>query len=112
MKKKRRYEKRKKKKPTIAKQKRKTLRSGSKGIKNILLEKNPHCDICGTDKSLQLHHIYLIRHGFKSEIEHCVLLCANCHANFHHKFDKLLDDTYRENHDADFKTLYEELKNQ
>lgn len=93
------------------KTRRKHLRSGSKAIKKILLANDPHCDICGTTKSLQLHHIYLIRHGFKSELERCVLLCANCHVSFHKRWDKYLDITFNENPDIDFLAIYNVLKN-
>ena len=91
---------------------RKGLRAGSKTVKAILMERNPRCDICGSTKSLTLHHIYLIRHGFKTELDRCCLLCANCHADFHHRFDKLLDKKFRENPNADFRAIYEELKTQ
>ena len=90
--------------------KRKGLRSGSSEVKRILLEQHPFCDICGSPKALQLHHIYLIRHGFKTKLEHCCLLCANCHADFHHRWDKYLDEVYRNDHDADFLKIYNVLK--
>jgi 5-methylcytosine-specific restriction endonuclease McrA len=109
MKKKRRHIDKKKKKSTATKN-RKNLRSGSKEIKRILLAADPHCDICGSDKSLQLHHIYLIRHGFESELDHCVLLCANCHVAFHKKWDKYLDITFHEDPDADFVAIYNVIK--
>ena len=101
---------RKKKKCSASKKKRKNLRSGSKEIKRKLLAANPYCDICGTDKSLQLHHIYLIRHGFKSELDHCVLLCANCHVAFHQRWDHYLDITFEEYPDADFVKIYNTIK--
>ena len=91
-------------------QPRKNLRSGSKEVKRILLETNPHCDICGSDKSLQLHHIFLIRHGFPTKLEHCCLLCPVCHAEFHHRWDKYLDTTYKEDPEADFLAIYNVLK--
>ena len=89
---------------------RKHLRAGSSEVKRILLEQHPFCDICGSPKALQLHHIYLIRHGFKTKLEHCCLLCANDHADFHHRWDKYLDEVYRNDHDADFLKIYNVLK--
>lgn len=86
------------------------LRSGSKTVKAKLLEQYPYCDICGSPKSLQLHHVYLIRHGFPTKLEHCVLLCPSCHADFHHRWDKYLDETYKANPQADFLKIYNILK--
>ena len=88
----------------------KNLRSGSKAVKTKLLEINPHCDICGSGKSLQLHHIYLIRHGFPTKFEHCCLLCPTCHHDFHHRWDRYLDNVYKQNHEADFLEIYNQLK--
>ena len=88
----------------------KKLRSGSKHIKKQLLEKHPFCDICGSPKSLQLHHIYLIRHGFATKLERCTLLCPVCHKDFHQRWDKYLDLTFRENPDTDFLAIYNTLK--
>ena len=89
---------------------RKGLRQGSNLVKRILLDRDPHCDMCGSDKSLQLHHKFLIRHGFKTELDRCCLLCANCHAYFHHRWDKYLDITFKEDHNADFNAIYDVLK--
>lgn len=86
------------------------LRAGSRQVKAQLLEQNPYCDICGSPKSLQLHHIYLIRHGFVTKLEHCCLLCASCHTDFHHRWDKYLDDVYRADPQADFLAIYNVLK--
>ena len=86
------------------------LRSGSKGVKNLLLAQKPYCDICGSDRSLQLHHIYLIRHGFTTQLEHCVLLCPTCHAELHARFDRYLDEVFENNPNADFLQIYHELK--
>ena len=98
------------KKTRRTKTERKLLRSGSKRIKQELLIKDPHCDICGSQKDLQLHHIYMIRHGFKSELKHCCLLCRECHVNFHRKYDKYLDITFEENPDIDFLAVYNTIK--
>lgn len=89
---------------------RKNLRAGSKAVKRRLLELNPHCDICGSTKNLQLHHVYLIRHGFSTQIDHCCLLCSVCHPDFHHRWDKYLDEVFRQNKEADFLAIYNELK--
>lgn len=86
------------------------LRAGSRQVKAKLLEEHPYCDICGSPKSLQLHHVYLIRHGFPTKLEHCCLLCANCHADFHHRWDRYLDEVYKTNPQADFLTIYNILK--
>lgn len=86
------------------------LRSGSKEVKRILMEQNPFCDICGGTKKLQLHHIYLVRHGFSTKLEWSVLLCVDCHRLFHHKFDKYLDITFKENPNIDFRKIYDVLK--
>ena len=92
---------------------RKNLRNGSKEVKAKLVELNPHCDICGkigNSKSLQLHHIYLIRHGFRTKLEHCTLHCPTCHHEFHKKWDKYLDMTFEENPQADFMKIYNTIK--
>lgn len=86
------------------------LRSGSKAIKEILMERNPTCDICGCSHKLQLHHIYLIRHGFATKLEWSALLCANCHRRFHQRWDEYLDVTFQENPDIDFVKIYNVLK--
>ena len=101
--------KRKKRKGTTRKL-RQSLRAGSKNVKRKLIETVGVCDICGSDKSLQLHHIYLIRHGFKTKLEHCCLLCANCHADFHHRWDRYLDVVFKEDPEANFLKIYEVLK--
>ena len=101
---------RKKKKPSVKSLNRKNLRKGSSTVKKKLLELNPHCDICGGDKKLQLHHIYLIRHGFPTKLEHCCLLCVNCHPAFHKRWDKYLDVTFRENPNAEFVKIYNVIK--
>lgn len=90
--------------------KKKSLRANSKTIKRKLLEKSGKCDICGSTKNLQLHHIYLIRHGYPSELEHCCLLCPNCHAEFHHRWDRYLDEVYKADTQADFLKIYNILK--
>jgi 5-methylcytosine-specific restriction endonuclease McrA len=99
-----------KKKKKRRTKKRNSLRSGSKGVKNLLLAEKPYCDICGSDRSLQLHHIYLIRHGFETKLEHCCLLCPTCHAEFHARFDRYLDEIFKQNPNADFLAIYNELK--
>ena len=86
------------------------LRSGSKAVKQILMERSPYCDICGGTNKLQLHHVFLVRHGFETKVERSVLLCANCHRAFHHKWDKYLDITFKENPKIDFMKIYEVLK--
>lgn len=91
--------------------KQKKLRSGSSEIKRILLAINPHCDMCGSGDNLQLHHVYLIRHGFKSRLDRCVLLCPECHHAFHKRWDHYLDVTYKERPETDFMQLYNILKN-
>ena len=89
---------------------RQSLRAGSKNVKRRLIQTVGVCDICGNNKSLQLHHIYLIRHGFKTKLEHCCLLCANCHADFHHRWDRYLDVVFKEDPEANFLKIYEVLK--
>ena len=88
----------------------KKLRTGSKAFKKILLANDPHCDICGCDKSLQLHHIYLIRHGFPTQFDRVCLLCPTCHCEFHQRWDKYLDEVFNENPNADFLEIYNRLK--
>lgn len=107
MKKKRKVKTRKSKRNGNTKNK---LRAGSRQVKAKLLEEYPYCDICGSPKSLQLHHVYLIRHGFATKLEHCRLLCASCHAEFHHRWDRYLDKVYEENPQADFLEIYNILK--
>lgn len=88
----------------------KKLRAGSRQVKAKLLEEYPYCDICGSPKSLQLHHIYLIRHGFATKLEHCCLLCASCHMDFHHRWDRYLDEVFKANSQADLLVIYNTLK--
>lgn len=101
---------RKKKKVSKSKRRRRNLRSGSKGIKKALLTSDAKCDICGGSMSLQLHHVYPIRHGFKTERKHCKLLCANCHVDFHKRWDKYIDQLLIENPNVDLMEVYEKLK--
>lgn len=89
---------------------RRHLRSGSKEVKRILMEQNPYCDICGGTNKLQLHHVFLVRHGFETKVERSVLLCANCHRKFHHRWDEYLDITFKENPKIDFMKIYNVLK--
>ena len=96
--------------PTKTRKPNKSLRAGSKTVKRKLLELHPYCDICGSPKNLQLHHIYLIRHGFATKLERCCLLCPSCHADFHHRWDKYLDIVFKEDPQADFLTIYNVLK--
>ena len=89
------------------------LRAGSKVVKAKLLVINPHCDICGIkgdSKTLQLHHVYLIRHNYPTRIERTVLLCDFCHKKLHKRFDKRLDELYEKDHNTDFMAVYEEIK--
>ena len=95
----------------MEKMKKKTrLRYGSIKIREILFRQHPYCDICGTKHALELHHTYLIRHGFPTKIENCRLLCANCHREFHRRWDKYLDETFKQDPQADFNRIYEILK--
>ena len=88
----------------------KYLRRGSRIVKKWLMQDRPYCDICGATTDLQLHHIYLIRHGFPTALQHCTLLCSTCHRKFHQKYDKFLDEVNERNHYADFLELYKALK--
>lgn len=110
MKKKRRKQNKKQKKQRKYFNDKKALRQGSKEVKRILLSINPRCDICGCKGELQLHHVYLIRHGFKTELEHCVLLCDKCHKKFHKKYDKYLDKLFIEASNIDFMAVYQKLR--
>ena len=111
MKKKRRKQRKKTKKQRRLNSHKKVLRQGSKEVKQSLLNINSSCDICGYKGKLQLHHVYLIRHGFKTQQEHCVLLCDICHKKFHKKFDKYLDRLFAENPSTNFLEIYNEVKN-
>lgn len=88
----------------------KNPRSGSQIVKQALLTKNPHCDVCGTSKSLELHHVYPVRYGYKTDFNRCVLLCANCHSAFHSKWDKYIDSLITENPNVNLMKVYNELK--
>ena len=91
----------------------KRLRAGSKEAKLQLLEQNPCCDICGMEgdkEFLTLHHIYMIRWEFPTDVRRCVLLCPNCHYKLHHRYDQYLDELFEENPDTDFMFIYEEIK--
>lgn len=91
----------------------KGLRAGSKEAKRILYEQNPRCDICGCKlpiKVIQFHHIFMVRHGFSTQVDRACLLCPNCHHAFHKKFDNYFDRLNAENHDIDFRAVYEECK--
>jgi len=61
--------------------------------------KGGRCQICGYDRSLRAlqfhhldpskkdftlsHHSHFIFENFKEEIDKCILICANCHAEIH-----------------------------
>ena len=90
--------------------KKKELRKGSRHVKKELLKENPYCDICGSTENLELHHVYLIRHGFPTKKENCRLLCQKCHRTFHHRWDKYLDITFLERPKVDFNQIYETIK--
>ena len=102
--------KRKKKNRRKVNGKKKELRKGSRRIKKELLQENPYCDICGSAGNLEIHHVYLIRHGFPTKKENCRLLCQKCHRAFHHRWDKYLDITFGERPTSDFNQIYETLK--
>ena len=89
---------------------RRNLRSGSKEVKARLIELNPHCDICGSGQNLQVHHVFCIRHGFKTKLERCVLLCGKCHKKWHSKNDKYWDELFKKNPQADFMEEYNTTK--
>lgn len=89
---------------------RRNLRSGSKEVKARLIEQNPYCDICGSRTNLQLHHVFCIRHGFKTQLERCVLLCDKCHKKWHIKNDKLWDELFITNPQTDFLEVYNTTK--
>ena len=113
MKKYRKCKQRQKRKVNPAKIKRRGLRSGSKEVKRILLEQNAVCDICGKkggSKTLQLHHVFCIRHGFKTKLERCVLLCDRCHHAWHAKFDQVWDMLFKSNPQTDFMEEYNKTK--
>ena len=102
-----------KNKQKVYKSHKKNLRAGSKQCKRILYEQNPRCDICGCRLSIsiiQFHHIYMIRHGFSTQIDHACLLCPTCHRKFHKKFDKYFDRLFEENPNTDFLKVYNECK--
>ena len=86
------------------------LRGGSKEVKAKLLELNPHCDICGSIHNLQLHHVFCIRHNFRTQLNRCVLLCGNCHKKWHAKNDKRWDELFRKNPNTDFMEEYNTTK--
>lgn len=90
--------------------KKKELRKGSRQVKKELIKENPHCDICGSTENLELHHVFLIRHGFPTKKENCRLLCQHCHRAFHHRWDKYLDITFLERPKVDFNQIYETIK--
>lgn len=88
----------------------KKLRAGSTEVKKKLLNDYPYCDICGSNKNLQLHHVYLIRHGFETKLEHCVLLCEVCHKDWHISYDQYWDILFEKDPNTDFMHYYQVTK--
>lgn len=88
----------------------KHLRSGSKEAKRILLMENPHCDICGSSKNLELHHVKMIRWGYPTDINYCRLLCHDCHKRYH-EYDRYLNMLHSQGN-MDFLAIYEKIKKQ
>lgn len=94
------------------KENRRRLRSGSKAVKHILYKQRPCCDICGKElpfELIQLHHIKMIRWGYKTDIFFCRLLCPNCHRAYH-SHDRYLDKMHARNPNMDYITVYEKIK--
>lgn len=102
----------KKKNKKRIKKRRKALRTGSRKVRETLLQQNPVCDICGCNHSLELHHVYLIRHGYMTELKHCVLLCANCHRLVHAEYDDYMDYLFLTDPNTDFMAVYEQIKSE
>lgn len=43
------------------------------------------CQLCKTDKKIQLHHIHGRGKELTNNIENCILLCMHCHLEVVHK---------------------------
>lgn len=49
-------------------------------LRQILIEEEGCCRVCGDDRVLELHHIIPQEYGGKTTRGNCVLLCPTCHA--------------------------------
>lgn len=49
--------------------------------KEFILLKNKKCEICSSNKDLEIHHI-----NYSREFEDLSLLCQNCHRIFHKSY--------------------------
>lgn len=49
-------------------------------LRQILIEEESCCRVCGDDRVLELHHIIPQEYGGKTTRGNCVLLCPTCHA--------------------------------
>lgn len=49
-------------------------------LRQILIEEEGCCRVCGDDRALELHHIIPQEYGGKTTRGNCVLLCPTCHA--------------------------------
>jgi hypothetical protein len=49
-------------------------------LRQILIEEEGRCRICGDKRVLELHHIIPREYGGKTTRGNCVLLCPTCHA--------------------------------
>ena len=83
-----------------------TKKNRAQMMQRVLEYKGSKCEICGYNKSkraLQFHHLDPSKKDFnismkdlgktwetiKAELDKCVLLCGNCHAEEHEKLDAL-----------------------
>jgi 5-methylcytosine-specific restriction endonuclease McrA len=62
----------------IASKKWREFRSG------ILKERGFHCELCKSQKNLELHHLSYANFGFEKP-EQVIILCENCHKKAHTK---------------------------
>ena len=49
-------------------------------LRQILIEEEGYCRVCGDNRVLELHHIIPQEFGGKTTKGNCVLLCPTCHA--------------------------------
>lgn len=57
-----------------------------------------------------MHHIALIRHGYASKLEQCVLLCPNHHSMLHLEYDMYLDELHETGETVDWREVYNKIK--
>ena len=101
------------------KPRKKRNKSVNKDIYARVMEKQPHCIICGKTYPLERHHIRHGSSGRKTYIGNIAVLCGpvidknSCHGKVHHntkKWTPILIDMVNEIHGVDFPLIVDYKK--